>query len=281
MPRQATPLLLHERVRHHNHARCAELSTAVKARVHWSTVQRDCLSNCPLRSCRHVIALREVRHYAPMTAAQLLVTRSLDRQTSIAVPALAWTAQMSTTPAAPSAASRPAFKAVCLSGHLARASCRRRTSDRSSGGRHMRCMATLVKPATSCAPTSATTLAWAGARELEATPATVVTCKRPAGLDAASQGSANMPAGKVWCRHIHAVSGARMCMSVRRLSAHDRTQIEADVLRLLRNCEVALKQLQHSLEGVRPSRAGPTAGALAHLHGTVCLQSEALVIAGF
>ena len=41
------------------------------------------------------------------------------------------------------------------------------------------------------------------------------------------------------------------------------------MLRLLRNCEVALKQLQHSLEGVRPSRAGPSAGEIAHLHGTV------------
>jgi hypothetical protein len=57
-----------------------------------------------------------------------------------------------------------------------------------------------------------------------------------------------------------------------RLSSHDRTQIEADMLNLLRRCEVALQQLQHSLQGVTPdTRNGPNAAEVAHFHGVVRL----------
>jgi hypothetical protein len=54
-----------------------------------------------------------------------------------------------------------------------------------------------------------------------------------------------------------------------RVSASDRSQIEADMLKLLRGCEMGLKQLQDTVATQKAQSGGPTATQVAHCHGLV------------
>ena len=67
-------------------------------------------------------------------------------------------------------------------------------------------------------------------------------------------------------RGLAAVHRTQLLCSV---SAHDRSQIECDMLKLLRGCETGLQELQNAAKNSTPARGGPSSTQVSHCHGLV------------